>query len=181
MMVRSSTRIVALATMALLAIMLTGCSTPPKREAMAPQGLLISSHFPQSVHVQTAGGAATSAVSGTNISDVDLKIAIENAIAQNKVFKSIVQTTDADYELNVSIVSLSKPFVGLTFDVDMEAAWSLTKQADHSVVLRKSVKSRGTATVGDAFVAVTRLRLAVENAARDNISQGLKALAELKL
>jgi len=33
----------------------------------------------------------------------------------------------------------------------------------------------------DAFVAVTRIRLAVENAARENISQGLKAIAELNL
>jgi hypothetical protein len=35
--------------------------------------------------------------------------------------------------------------------------------------------------MSDAFAAVTRLRLAVEAAARDNISQGLKAVSELDL
>ena len=63
----------------------------------------------------------------------------------------------------------------------MEMAWSLTKAADRSVVMRKSVKSSASKTMGDAFAFVTRLRLAVEAATRDNISQGVKAIAELKL
>jgi hypothetical protein len=63
----------------------------------------------------------------------------------------------------------------------METGWSLTRLADRSVLMRKSVKSSGTASMSDAFAAVTRLRLAVEAAARDNISQGLKAVSELDL
>ncbi|MBA3755112.1 MAG: hypothetical protein H0X02_02275 [Nitrosomonas sp.] len=63
----------------------------------------------------------------------------------------------------------------------METAWSLIKTADNSVVMRKSVKASGKANIGDAFVAAVRLRLAVENAARESISQGLHAIAELNL
>ena len=43
------------------------------------------------------------------------------------------------------------------------------------------MKSSASKTMGDAFAFVTRLRLAVEAATRDNIGQGLKAIAELKL
>lgn len=46
--------------------------------------------------------------------------------------------------------------------------------------MKKSIKSTGKATAGDAIVAVTRIRMAVERAAQDNISQGLSAIAELE-
>ena len=61
----------------------------------------------------------------------------------------------------------------------MEAAWTLTKIADNSIVMRKAIKSIGRATMGDALVAVVRIRVAVENAARDNIDQGLKEIMAL--
>ncbi|MEO6354851.1 MAG: hypothetical protein ABIO19_16490, partial [Burkholderiaceae bacterium] len=123
----------------------------------------------------------TTATSGTNISDTDLKAAIEDAVIQSKVFKSIVQSAGGDYELNVRVISLSKPMFGGTFTVEMETAWSLTNEADHNILMRKSVKSSGKATMGDSLVGVSRLRMAVENAARENITQGLKAVAELNL
>ena len=160
---------------------LHGCASPATREAMTPQAITVSKHFPHSLSVQTSGGSATSAVDSSNISAADLKAAIEQAIAQSNLFKSIVQGTGGDFELSVRITSLSKPVFGATFTVELETAWSLTKGSDRSVVLRKSVKSTGIATMGDALVAVTRLRLAVEAAARDNISQGLKAIAQLDL
>ena len=117
----------------------------------------------------------------TNISDADLKAAIEDAIANSKLFKTVVQGNNGDYQLSVRVTSLTKPIFGTTFTVDMETAWSLTRMSDRSSVMRKSVKSTGTATMGEAFVAVTRLRLAVEAAARDNIAQGLQAMAGLDL
>ena len=164
-----------------LAFALIGCSTPATREAMTPQGFIANKHSSYSVHVQTNGGAETSAISGSNISDAELKAAVEDAVIQSKVFKSIVQSVGGDYELSVRVVNLSKPAFGATFTVEMETAWSLTKQADQTVLMRKSVKSSGKATMGDALAAVSRLRMAVENAARENISQGLKAVAELNL
>jgi hypothetical protein len=180
-MVHSLTRYGMLIAAISLALVLTGCATPVNRQAMTPQEVVLSNHYPYSVHVQTNGGSETSATGGINISDADLKAAIEDAVIQSKVFKSVVQSAGGDFELNVRVVSLSKPIFGLTFTVEMETAWSLIKVADHSVVMRKSVKSRGTATTDDAFLGATRLRLAVENAARENINQGLKAVAELSL
>lgn len=165
----------------LLSTGLSGCSSPANREAMTPQNLVVSKQYPYSVRVKTSGGMETGAMDSSNISDADLKLAIEDAISQSKLFKSIVQGSDGNYELSVRVVSLSKPVFGTTFTVDMEGAWSMIKVSDKSVVLRKSIKSSGTATMGDAFAAVTRLRLAVESAAKDNIAQGLKAIGELNL
>lgn len=166
---------------AAIVLSLVGCSSPAERTAMTPQGIVISKHHPYSVQVQTSGGAETGAMDSSNISDADLKAAIEEAITQSKLFSSVVQGPNGNYDLSVRVTSLSKPIFGATFTVNMEAAWSMTKTSDRSVVLRKSIKSTGSATMGEAFVAVTRLRMAVENAAKDNISQGIKAMAELNL
>ena len=180
-MVHSLPRYGKLVAATSLALVMAGCAAPANREAMTPQGVVVSKHSQHSIHIQTNGGSETSATSGTNISDADLKAAIEDAVVQSKMFKSIVQSAGGDYELSVRVISLSKPIFGLTFTVEMETAWSLIKGSDHSVLMRKSFKSSGTATMGDAFAGATRMRLAVENAARENISQGLKAVAELNL
>lgn len=111
----------------------------------------------------------------------DFKAAIEKSIIQTKVFKSVVQGKDADYDLAVSIVQLDKPVFGLTFTVNMEAAWALIKQSDKSVVMKKSIKSSHTTGFGEAAVVVTRLRLAVEGAVKKNIEQGLQEIAALNL
>lgn len=166
---------------AALILLLAGCASPANRQAMVPQTLGTVQTHPYSVRVQSSGGSDTGAMDSSNIADADLKAAIEEAVVSNKVFKSVVQGKDGDYELSVRVTSLSKPIIGFSFTVDMEAAWTLLKVADGSVVMRKSVKSSGTAGTGDAFVGVTRLRLAVEAAARNNISQGLQAVAAQKL
>lgn len=164
-----------------LALTLGGCASPANRAAMTPTDMVISKHFPYSLSVSTGGGSETGAMDSSNVSDADLKAAIEDAVRNSKLFTSIVQGKDGDYELNVRVSNLSKPLFGASFTVQMETAWSLTRVADRAVVLRKAVQSSGTATMGEAFAAVTRLRLAVEAASRDNISQGLAAIAELKL
>jgi hypothetical protein len=148
---------------------------------MTPQGVVVAKHHPYTVKVQTSGGSETGAMDSSNISDVDLKEAIEAAIIESKVFKDVIQGTNGDYDLSVRMTSLSKPVFGATFTVEMETAWSVTKVSDKSVVMRKSVKSTGVATMGEAFVAVTRLRMAVENAAKENIRNGLKEIAEQNL
>lgn len=171
----------ALLALLSLSIILGGCSSPAERAAITPQGIAIAKHHPYSIAVQAGGGSETGAMDTTNISDADLKAAIEDAIANSKLFKTVVQGNNGDYQLSVRVTSLTKPIFGTTFTVDMETAWSLTRMSDRSSVMRKSVKSTGTATMGEAFVAVTRLRLAVEAAARDNIAQGLQTMAGLDL
>jgi len=162
-------------------VMLNGCASPADRGAMMPTALAISKHFPYSVGVRTGGGSDTDAVGRSDITDADLQGAIEDSIRNSRLFTAVVQSGSGDYELSVNITRWDKPVFGGTFTVQLETAWSLVKVADRSVVFRKAVQSSGTATMGDAFAAVTRLRLAVEAAARDNISQGLAAIAELNL
>ena len=157
---------------------LSGCASTATREAMLV-GAPATKNYPYSVSVQTRGGTETSATTGSTVSNEELKAAVEGSIMQSKLFKSVVQGGNGDYEITVIVTQLTKPVFGASFTVEMEAGWALTKASDKAVVLRKVVKSAHTATLDDAIVGATRMRIAVEGAARKNIAQGLQAIADL--
>lgn len=160
---------------------IAGCASPASKDEMAPKSFVASQKFTSSVQVKTSGGSETGAMDSSNISDTDLKAAIEKTITESGLFSKVVDVGGANYLLAVSITSLTKPSFGLTFTVNLETAWTLTSLADKKVVYRKVITSSGTATFGDAPAAVSRLRIAVERAAEQNISQGLSDISSLKL
>lgn len=164
-----------------LASVLTGCATPASREGMVPQHAASGRHFAHSINVQASGGNDTGALDSSNISDGELKAAIEEAIVRQKLFAGVIQGDSSDYSLNVRVINLTKPLFGTTFTVELEMAWSLVRNADHHPILRKSIKSSGSASMSDAFAAATRLRLAVEAAARANIEAGLREISASNL
>lgn len=175
-----SHRLVALQAAILIVIGLAGCASPAGRESMSPQSFITKKQFNKTVSVLVSGGSDTGAMESTNISDEEFKAAIEDAINKSKLFKLDTNNPNSDFDLQVNISSLSKPSFGLTFEVSMEAGWILSKKSDKSILMKKSIKSTGKATAGDSIIAVTRIRMAVERAAQDNISQGLSAIAELE-
>ena len=169
--------------LALAVIALGGCATGAHRENMVAPATPASAptkKFASSVQVATNGGAETGAADSSNISNADLKAAIENSITRSALFRS-VGASGGDYQLTVNVIQLSKPSFGASFTVDMEAGWTLVRASDKSVLMRKSIKSSHTATMGESLIGVTRLRLAVEGAAKKNIEQGLRSISDLPL
>ncbi len=161
--------------------LVAGCASPANREAMVPPQLVMQKRHAATVTVVTRGGSDTGLADSSNVSDADLKAALESAITRSGVFRSAVAGKGGDYELTVSITQLSKPVVGFAATVDLETAWVLMKSSSKAIVMRKVVKASHTATGRDAIVGVTRLRLAVEGAVRENIRQGLEAIGFLDL
>lgn len=161
---------------------LGGCASPAEKQAMTvdKQTAVVKKH-PYSVAVMTSGGAETGAMTSSNVGNAELKGAIEDSIRETKVFREVVEGKNGQYELAVNVITLSKPSFGFSFTVDMEAGWTLTRLDDRKVVLRKAVASSYTASATAAFAGTTRLRLAVEGAAKANIAQGLAAIGELDL
>jgi hypothetical protein len=165
-----------------IALLVAGCAAPAGPQAMAiPQASTAGKQHPASVSVTVAGGTETGTLDSSNISNADLRTAIEKSITQSNLFKEVVQGRSGDYELAVTVIQLSKPMFGATFTVDLEAAWSLVRVPDKRAVWRQVIKTSGTATTSDSLVGVTRLRMAVEAAARTNIQQGLGAIAAQSL
>lgn len=170
----------AVSLLAMIAV-LAGCASPANKESMSAVSITPTRTLPYTVNVQARGGAETGAMDSSNVSNSDLKQAIEASITNAKLFKAVVQGHDGDYELMVTVTQLTKPIFGASFTVTMEAGWALTKVSDKTVVMRKLVRSSHTAQMSDSMVGVTRLRLAVEGAVRNNITQGLQEIMQLPL
>ena len=160
---------------------LAGCASPASRDALVVDDVSLGAKHPYSVSVSTSGGGETSAMDYTNISNEDLAAAIEESITTSGLFSSVIKGDGADYKLRVSLVSMSKPMFGFSFKIDMEMAWSLVNERTGEAIMRESIKSTYTATAGEAFAAVTKIRIAVEGAAQNNIREGLKKIAALSL
>jgi hypothetical protein len=115
------------------------------------------------------------------ISNADFAKAIEESIINGRIFSSVVQIKDADYELGVTILNFNKPMIGASFTITLETAWSLTNTKTREIALRKNITSTHTATFGDSAIGVTRFRLALEGAARESIKKGLEEISGLSL
>jgi hypothetical protein len=160
---------------------LTGCASSPSREALVVGDVSFDTKHPYSVSISTSGGGETSATGYSNIPNEDLAAAIEESITTSGLFSSVIKGDGADYKLSVSLISMSKPMFGFSFTIDMEMAWSLVNARTGDAVMRESIKSSYTATAGEAFAAVTKIRIAVEGAAQNNIREGLQKIAALSL
>lgn len=158
---------------------IAGCASPASKQELIVDDTSFGTKHPYSVSVIAGGGGETSAMDYTNISNEDLAGAIEESIIKSGLFSSVVKGDGADYKLSVYIVSMSKPMFGFSFTIDMEMSWSLVNSRTGDAVMKESIKSSHTTTAGEAFAAVTRIRLAVEGAAEENIRQGLQKIAEL--
>lgn len=160
---------------------LTGCATPATKEAMTAETVVVAKKHPRTVSITAQGGSETGVMDSSNISNSDFAKAIETSIIKNGLFTQVIEGGAGDYLLNVAISSLSKPMFGASFTVTMEAGWTLMEKSTQKIVMRESIRSSSTATMGQALIGVERLRLAVEGAARENIRDGLTAISKLKL
>lgn len=164
-----------------LVLTLSGCATPVTHQALVPVSLEVSKHHPQSVAVVASGGTETSAAGKPQVSDTELQQAVASAITQTKTFSRVVDGKNGDYILTVNVFNVTQPSFGLTFTVGVEMGWTLTRTDTGAKVWQESIKSEQTVGAGEAFVAVTRLKLATEGAIRNNVKQGLLKLSALSL
>lgn len=163
------------------ALFLTGCASPVTHEAMVPATIQLAKQHAATVTVSTGGGKETNPAWKSQISDEALKQALVESINKNKAFSQVVEGKGGTYLLNVTIFNLTQPNFGLSFTVGVEMGWTLTKADTGAVVWQESIKSEHTATTSDAFAGVTRLKMATEGAARNNVAKGLEKISALSL
>ena len=179
-MIMNSFRLSFLCLLASWAV-LSGCSTPATSKSMVVSTFSLQKVFPYSVSVNVLGGKETDAMDKSQISNEAFMQAIADSLYKSGLFSKIIHGKNADYLLNVMIFNLAQPSFGFSFTVKMEAVWSLAHADSKKVLMRESIRSSFTATMGEAFAGVTRLRIATEGAAQENIRLGIKKLSQLNL
>jgi hypothetical protein len=178
----SFTRCFTITGLLTLALFAGGCATPSNPSAMLVKLDAPVTKHASSVGVSVTGGADTSSMGASNISSNDFAEAIKSSITESQLFREVATNGNpADYQIQVQIVRLDRPMFGLSFTVALETTWRLIHSSDQKVIWEKAISSSFTATTGDAFSGVKRLRLANEGAARNNIKDAITQMSALTL
>jgi hypothetical protein len=163
-----------------LAVFAVGCASPAQPSAMIPKSFNITKHLSGSVSVVVTGGNKTNPAWKSDISSEDFSTALVEALNQSALFASVA-SANTDYRLAVQLVKVISPNWGLTFTDSVVSEWQLVRVRDSAVVSDEYITTSFSATPGDAFAAIKRLRLANEGAARANIAEGIRRLSGLNL
>ena len=166
---------------ALLGCFFTGCASPADVGAMVPQNVAVGKRFNKSVGVAVTGGQSTNPMWCSQVANEDFAAALESTIKQTGLFSSVLRSSGGEYQLDVRLIRLRQPMVGFDMTVQAEVEWRLRHVSPDRVVWEGNTNRSFTATVGDAFVGMTRLKMANEGAIREAIKAGLEQIAALSL
>jgi hypothetical protein len=162
-----------------LVLLAGGCAA--RSAMMVPAGFEVAKKIPGAVRVEEAvGGHETNPLWTSQISSTAFTEALTNSIAKAGLFDSVLKQGNADYILNVTILSYDQPWVGLDLDIKMKTKWELTDAKKLIPVWSDTFETTYRAKASDALIAAERLQKANEGAVRTNIAEGINRLSEAK-
>jgi hypothetical protein len=164
----------SLAALASCLLLLVGCASPVKPQAMVPATFDVQNRHNSAVQLMVEGGQED------KIPDAAFLQALTDAIQRSGVFSAVVPS-GGDYKLVVVILALEGPQAGFSFTVKLATNWKLTRLATQEVVWQDAIAKTYNATMGRALFGATRARIATEGAAQENIKEGIDRLSRVKL
>lgn len=172
-------KIIKLAFVVVICSYLWGCASGAKMENMVFDG----DQKEYSGEIQ--GNTGLGDVSGGQKTNPAWTSEIDNESFSGAVKESLrlqgLYSDNGNYRLDVKMIEVDQPLFGLNLEVTTHVQYLLTDVANGTVVFDETVVAPFTAGVGDAFVAVQRLRLANEGSAQKNIEGLLEKLSELDI
>jgi len=161
----------------LLLPLLAACAAPARQEMMiattlAPDasGMLGTSPLKGQVTVASiSGGEDTNPMWVSKVGNPEFTSALNNSLRK---FGLLNEEGKGRYTLDASLLSLAQPIMGFDMTVTATVRY-LLKDTDGGVVWDQHVVKPYTATMGDAFIGVERLKMANEGAIRINIETAL--------
>ena len=174
--------IIKLSAILLSIAFLYGCASGAKMENMIYDGTSIDkSQFDRSLKQQVSvdtvsGGEETNPMWTSEISNEAFSGAVKQSLNNMGLL-----APKGRYQLNVKLLNVDQPLFGFDMTVTTNVQYTLTDIKTGRVIFDRKVSAAHTATVSDAFVAITRLRLANEGSGKKNIEALLKHLLRLKI
>lgn len=158
---------------------LSGCASGAKMGNMVYDGPMkeFDTSLANNLGVSTVAGGEETNPAWTSEIDND---AFAGALKQSLRNQGLLSGTGR-YQLEAHLQEVDQPMFGLDFEVTTHVNYILTDRETNAVVLNETIVTPYTATVGDAFVAIKRLRLANEGSGKANIAGLLDKLSELRI
>jgi len=160
------------------ALLLSACASGARTGAMtAPvsANTLIAASSPAYAAIDVGsvtGGSETSPLWKSKVSNENF----ETALQQSLDLHGMAGMGHGRYVLNAQLLYLDQPTISFNSTVTAKVHYALVSRRDESTKFDDTIKTSYTATIGDAFVGVERLRLANEGAIRENIDALMKEL-----
>jgi hypothetical protein len=120
------------------------------------------------------GGRETSSLSRSYVSSDQLKQALEMSLERSGYLAR--DSARAGIEMRATLVSLGEPTGWLTFSVRSVVRYRAVNIPTGAIMMDDTVVSVGKAGLSDAFLGVTRVRLANEASIRGSLDALLKRL-----
>ena len=117
--------------------------------------------------VTVSGGQNTNPMWTSEVSNADFKTALEGSLTA----AGYMGTEGQPMTISASLIDLKQPMAGFDMSVTSQVRYTVMR-ADRSV-FDETVAATGTATMGQAFMGVERLRMANEASIRENIKEFL--------
>ncbi len=121
------------------------------------------------------GGRETHPLWASKISDASFREALVESL------RLVGLLGDGPLSLQVHLVKLDQPILGFNMTVTSVVHYTVKDVRSGATIIDEDVTAEHTATVGDAFYGVTRLRLANEGSARKNIASLIERLNAIRV
>jgi hypothetical protein len=167
------------AFMVAAASMLSACATQipigPMTAPLSPDSIITeSSPAYRAISVGTVtGGTKTNPLWISEVSNENFHDALEQSLELHIL---AADGPAGRYRLNVTLVSVDQPLIGLDMTVTLKAHYVLTPADGGPSKFDQTIETPYTAKLGDSFLGYERLRLATEGAVRENITALIKQL-----
>ena len=159
-------------------IALIGCAAPAQFENMIYKQTPDNAFDPElrgQVEVAAIqGGSETNPLWVSKISNSTFQKALEESLSIQGLLAN-----EGRFNLKVTLLKVEQPMFGLDLKVVTSVSYILFDNKTKKVLFDKIIDAAHTATFGDAFDAVTRLKIANEGSGKNNIRTFLEQLSEL--
>jgi hypothetical protein len=161
-----------IAILALIVLLLVGCSTPARMEKMAV------ADFPATQVGEASLATLSITVYGDDVGGfashyyplprADFERALLESISRGGLFAAAPKGTDSDYNVSVGLIHMIAPQWSGT--VTLETSWAISKPGTREEIGRRMIKTETPASF-------SKQRQATEKAAQMNIAEGIDWLA----
>ena len=161
------------------ALALSACASPAKLENMVTSvtagGQATPSDLVEAICVaKVTGGKKTNPLWTSEVDDAGFRAALEGSLRNSRLAAS--NADNCRYDLDATLLDLAQPIIGFHMTVTSNVNYSVLEPRSDNPYFLTTVTAPYTATVGDAFAGVTRLRLANEGSIRSNIQKFIDEL-----
>lgn len=165
-----------------LCMLVSGCASPAKVENMVVSPSVPVTSDEENAAVprnsiylgEVKGGEKTNPLWTSEVSNDAFAGALRESLRSSNLLNENLDAST--YRLTANLLGMSQPAFGFSLTVTTHVNYVLTNTGTGEVFLAETVKTPYTATPGDAFAAVKRLRLANEGSVKLNIRTFLDLL-----